>query len=184
MKTENRYSWMVWAIAILAVMNIATILTVLYNRNQTSKEKVLFETSQPGSENTSIRYSGRWFRDQLSFNSEQMARFVEFNPSFRENVRNINMNLNLLRQKMLSEMASVNCDTIKLNTLSDSIGFLHAYLKKVTYKYYLDIKNICDQQQQEKLEHLFGAMFASDGRMGQFGQGGQQGRRRGRPFNN
>ena len=113
-----------------------------------------------------------------------MSRFVEFNPAFRENVRNINMDLNLLRQKMLSEMAAENCDTIRLNTLSDSIGILHANLKKVTYKYYIDIKNICDQQQQEKLEQLFGGMFASDGRMGQYGKGGQQGRRRGRQFNN
>ncbi len=113
-----------------------------------------------------------------------MDRFAEFNPAFRENVRNINMNLNLLRQKMLSVMASEKYDTIRLNILSDSIGILHADLKKVTYKYYIDIKNICDQQQQEKLEQLFGGMFASDGRMGQFGKGGQQGRRRGRQFNN
>ncbi len=34
---------MVWAIVILAVMNIATIITVLYNRNQTRKEIVVAE---------------------------------------------------------------------------------------------------------------------------------------------
>ena len=127
---------------------------------------------------------GHYFHDQLSFNSEQMSRFVEFNPVFRENVSCINMNLNTLRQKMLSEMASGKYDTIRLNTLSDSIGILHANLKKVTYKYYLEIKNICDQQQQEKLEQLFSRMFANDSRMGQYGKGGQQGRRRGRQFNN
>ncbi|MFZ0282179.1 MAG: hypothetical protein WAL29_11045 [Bacteroidales bacterium] len=183
MKTDNKYRWLVW-IVILAVMNIATIITVIYNRNRTSREIVAVETSQTGSETSSIRYSGRWFRDQLNLSNEQMDRFVEFNPVFRQNVMNINQGLNLLRQKMLSEMASENFDTIRLNTLSDSIGFLHAGLKKVTYKYYIDIKNICDQQQQEKLEQLFGGMFASDGRMGQFGKGGQQGRRRGRQVNN
>ncbi len=108
MKTENKYSWMVWAIVILAVMNIATIITVIYNRNQPERRKLLLENNQAQSETTSIRYSGRWFRDQLNFNSEQMARFVEFNPVFRGNVRNINMDLNLLRQKMLSEMAAEN----------------------------------------------------------------------------
>jgi len=184
MKTENKYSWMVWVIVILAVLNIATIITVIYNRNQARKENAIVENNQSQSEINSIRYSGRWFRDQLNFNSEQMSRFVAFNPAFRGNVRNINMDLNLLRQKMLSEMAVENCDTIRLNTLSDSIGILHANLKKVTYKYYLDIKNICDQQQQEKLEQLFGGMFASDGQIGQYGKGGQQGRGRGRQFSN
>ncbi len=40
MKTENKYRWMIWAIVILAVMNIATIITVIYNRNRTGNEKV------------------------------------------------------------------------------------------------------------------------------------------------
>ncbi len=184
MKTENKYGWMILAIVILAVLNITTILTIIYNRNQAANEAAFPEGEQSMTEAGSMKYSGRWFRDQLNFNREQMSRFVEFNPLFRENVRNINMDLNLLRQKMLSEMASEKYDTIWLNTLSDSIGYLHADLKKVTYKYYLEIKNICNQQQQEKLEQLFGGMFASDGRMGQYGKGGQQGRRRGRQFNN
>lgn len=175
---------MVLAIVILAVMNVTTILTVIYNRNQAANEAAFPEGEQSMTEAGSTKYSGRWFRDQLNFNREQMSRFVQFNPSFRENVRNINMGLNVLRQKMLSEMASEKYDTIWLNALSDSIGYLHADLKKVTYKYYLEIKNICNQQQQEKLEQLFGGMFASDGRMGQYGKGGQQGRRRGRQFNN
>jgi len=184
MKTENKSRWMAWAIVILAVMNIATIITVIYNTNQAGKEKVIVENNQAESETTSISYSGRWFRDQLNFSSEQMARFAEFNPGFRGNVREINMDLNLLRQKMLSGMTAEKCDTIRLNILSDSIGILHSNLKKATYKYYIDIKNICDRQQQEKLGQLFGGMFAGDGRMGQYGKGGQQGRRRGRPFNN
>jgi len=175
---------MIWVIVILTVMNITTIITVVYNRNRSGDERVVAGINVPQSGSTSVSYSGRWFRDQLNFTSEQMGSFVEFNPVFRGNVRRINMDLNLLREKMLSEMASEKCDTVILNTLSDSIGTLHAHLKKVTYKYYINIKDICDTQQQEKLEQLFGGMFASDGRMGQYGKGGQQGRRRGRQFNN
>lgn len=174
---------MVWAIVILAVMNLTTIATVIYNRNQTRNEKAVVDTSLPQSDISSIRYSGRWFRDQLNFNREQMSRFVEFNPAFRENVRSINRDLNLCRQKMLSAMAEEKCDTIRLNTLSDSIGTLHAHLKKATYKYYIDLKNICDQQQQEKLKQFFGEMFATDIQMGQHGKGGPYGRGRGRRFN-
>jgi hypothetical protein len=184
METENKYRLMLWAIVVLAVMNIATIVTVLYNRTRTRKEKVVVENNQPGSETTSMRSSGRWFRDQLNFSNDQMAMFVEFNPVFRGKVRNINQDLSFLKRKMLSEMSADNCDTVRLNDLSDSIGILHGNLKKVTYKYYIDIKNICDQQQNEKLEQVFGEMFASDSRMGQYGKGGQQGRRRGKQFIN
>jgi len=184
MKTENTYKWMVWVIVILALMNIATIVTVIYNRNKANSEVTVESARQSQSPVLSMKYSGRYFRDQLGFNNDQMSRFAEFNPVFRENVRSINNELDLLRDQMLSEMAAEECDSGKLDQLSDSIGYLHANLKKVTYKYYLDIKNICDQQQQEKLEELFSGMFASDFRQGRYGRGRQQGRQHGRQFNN
>lgn len=184
MKTENTYKWMVWAIVILALMNIATIVTVIYNRNKANSEVTVESARQSQSPGLSMKYSGRYFRDQLGFNDDQMSRFAEFNPAFRENVRSINNELNLLRDQMLSEMAAEKCDSMKLGLLSDSIGYLHANLKKITYEYYLDIKNICDQQQQEKLKELFSGMFASDFRQGRYGRGSQQGRQHGRQFNN
>jgi len=183
-KTENTYKWMVWAIVILALMNIATIVTVIYNRNKANSEVTVESARQSQSPDLSMKYSGRYFRDQLGFNNDQMSRFVEFNPAFRENVKNINIELDLLRDQMLAEMAAEKCDSIKLGLLSDSIGYLHANLKKVTYEYYLDIKNICDKQQQEKLKELFSGMFASDFRQGRYGRGSQQGRQHGRQFNN
>ena len=76
------------------------------------------------------KYSGRWFRDELNFNREQMSRFVEFNPAFRDNVRSINYGLNHLRQEMLSEMAAKNCDTTRLNMLQIQLAYLHAESKK------------------------------------------------------
>jgi len=184
MKTENTYKWMVWIIVILALMNIATIVTVIYNRNKANSEVTVESARQSQSPVLPMKYSGRYFRDQLGFNNDQMSRFVEFNPAFRENVKNINIELDLLRDQMLSEMAAEKCDSIKLGLLSDSIGYLHANLKKVTYEYYLDIKNICDKQQQEKLKELFSGMFASDFRKGRYGRGSQQGRQHGRQFNN
>lgn len=184
MESENKNRWMVWAIVILAVMNVSTLLTIIYQRNHVRKEEVVSVPLQVQSESESMKFSGRYFRDQLNLNREQMNRFVEFNPDFRQQVRNINIDLNRQRHQMLIDMAAKNCDTNKLNVLSDSIGSLHASLKKVTYKYYLDIKNICNQQQQEKLEQLFGEMFTTDIQMGQNGNGGQQRRYRGGRFNN
>ena len=184
MKTENKYSRMVWAIVILAVMNIATILTIVYQRHQAGKAEFVPESGQVQSESASIKYSGRYFRDQLNLNNDQMDRFKEFNPRFRQHVRDINIDLSKKRQQMLMEMSAVKSDTARLDMLSDSIGCLHADLKKLTYRYYMDFKKLCDKQQQEKLEQLFGEMFATDVQMGQYGQRGPHGRGRGRRFNN
>ena len=184
MKEESRKRWMVWAIVVLAIMNITTLITILYQKNQSEDAEFVTAPDQVQSESSSIQYSGRYFRDQLNLSRDQMNRFVQFNPVFRQQARSINIGLDRIRHQMLTEMAKKNSDNNKLNMLSDSIGYLHSNLKKLTYRYYIDIKSICNQEQQKKLEQLFGEIFASDMHMGQNGKGNPNGRRYGRRFNN
>ena len=175
---------MIWAIIALALMNIATVATVIYNRNPKRLELAVPESGSSRDEGASIEYSGRYFRDQLNLTNEQMARFREFNPDFRQQVRDINIELNDIRRIMLEEMSKPIADSPKLNLLSDSVGHLHADLKKLTYRYYLDFKEICNKDQKERLDQLFGEMFARDVQMGQHEPGGPYGRGRGRRFIN
>ncbi|HBE42091.1 MAG TPA: hypothetical protein DDW27_12955 [Bacteroidales bacterium] len=184
MKTVRNNRWMIWAILILAVMNITTLITLLVHRSHSPEEIKAASFLQAGADNASMRYSGRYFREQLSLNRDQMKRFSEFNPEFRNNVRNINLKLIKIRHQMIREMASETSDTEKLNILSDSVGHLHADLKKLTYKYFMDFKKICNREQQEKLEQMFGEMFAGDNQPGPNMQRGPYGRGYGRRFNN
>jgi hypothetical protein len=177
MKAENKNRWMVWAIVALALLNITTLITVVYHKNQVIEQEVVATPDSIKSENASVLYSGRYFRDELNLSKEQMNKFSQFNPEFRQEVRAINLKLADKRHEMLVEMAQKDSDKNRLNLLSDSIGYLHASLKKATYMYYLNFKNICTQEQQKKLEHLFGEMFNSDLQMIQNGRGGPGGRR-------
>jgi hypothetical protein len=179
MNTEKKFRWMIWAIAILVVMNLTTLITVIYKRSQLSANRSTSVTDLSLPERGSMKYSGRYFRDELGLSINQMKKFSGFNPEFRQAVMTINRDMAEKRHEMLLEMAKNNCDTVRLNVLSDSIGYLHSALKKSTYKYYINFKNICNRQQQEKLEQLFGEMFNSDIQMGQNGRGDQGGRRYG-----
>lgn len=180
MKPESKNRWMIWVIMILAVMNISTIITIIYHRHSETDRNLPPVSGQAHSENASMQFSGRYFRDQLNLSRDQMANFRQFNVEFRSRVRNINLSLIDIRHQMLNEMAAELSDSAKLDMLSDSIGHLHAELKKLTYRYYLDFKIICDKQQQQKLEQLFGEMFATDIQTGRYGQRGPYGRGRGR----
>jgi hypothetical protein len=184
MKAVNKNNWMVWAIAVLAIMNLATLITVMYHRNKVDEQEKIVIQDQAKSESTSVKYSGRYFREELNLSDEQMKMFSEFNPEFRQKVMAINRSLDSKRHEMLVEMAEKNCDTIRLNLLSDSIGYLHASLKKQTYLYYMNFKRICNEDQQKKLEQLFGEMFSSDVQIGHPGRGGKGGRRYGRRTEN
>jgi hypothetical protein len=177
MKAEYRNRWMIWAIMALALLNIATLITVVSHKNQVIEKEMTVMPDSAKSETASVIYSGRYFRDELNLNNEQMYKFSQFNPEFRQEARMINLKLAEKRQEMLIEMAEKNSDKNRLNMLSDSIGYLHASLKKVTYMYYLDFKSICNQEQQKKLEQLFSEMFNNDTQMLQYGRGGPGGRR-------
>jgi hypothetical protein len=85
---------------------------------------------------------------------------------------------------MMNEMSSPLSDSARLNVLSDSVGFLHAELKKHTYKYYMKFKDICNKEQKEKLDNMFREIFAADIQTGRYGQGSLYGRGRGRRINN
>jgi hypothetical protein len=183
MKAENKQSLMIWSIVILAIMNVSTLATIAYHQVQSEKQKADSEQAMQ-SEQASGNFSGRYFREKLNFSGNQMEKFREFNPVFRQHAREINFELAEMRKQMLEEMSKSKSDTSRLNMLSDSIGTLHSGLKKITYKYYLDLKNICTEEQQKQLEQLFSEVFASDISMGMHGKGGQKRYQNGKRFNN
>lgn len=174
---------MVWAIVILAVLNLSTLVTIVVHQVQSRREETTAESLPVVVEADAAKYSGRYFRDQLNLNPEQMNSFREFNPVFRRQARKINLELGRMRNDMLSEMAAGYPDTVRLNELADSIGRLHSTLKKITFRYYLDMKSICNRDQQAKLEQMFGEVFNNDMQMGYPGQGPGMGRGRGPRWN-
>ena len=184
MKTENKYSMMVWAIVVLAVMNISTIVTIVYHKYQSEKVEVSLGDDKKQTEADLERFSGRYFRDELNMSNTQMEKFKEINPVFRPKARNITIELAEKRKQMLAEMAAIKSDTSRLNALSDSIGQLHSELKKITYRYYMEIKSICNSEQQKKLEQIFGEMFTNDAPLGSSGKGGPRGWQHGKRFSN
>lgn len=162
MNTHNKHSFLVWAVVVLAVMNISTLATILFHKHYANEVP---QNSVKGSlqlETDAEKFSGRYFRDKLNLDSEQMRKFRSFNPEFRQQAKAITIELTQFRIEMHTEMVAENSDTAKLNALSDSIGLLHASLKKLTYKYYIDLKNICNTEQQKQLEQLFGVLFTND----------------------
>lgn len=184
MKTENKHSLMVLAIVVLVVMNVSTLVTVAYLQRKSANSEMSPVLDSKQQEVNAEQFSGRYFRDKLNFNNEQMEKFRKVNSLFRPKVREITTELSQKRQQMLREMSANISDTIMLNALSDSIGYLHSDLKKLTYRYYLEIKGICDPEQQKKLEQLFGDVFNNDASVGTPGIGGQKGWQHGRQIKN
>jgi len=171
---ENKNSWMIWAIAALFLLNISTLATVFYQRNKETEPYQVYVTDPEASESSSLKYSSEYFNNRLNLNKAQMDKFSEFNPLFRQKIRNINIEMARIRNEMLKEMTADKSDARKLEKLSDSMGNLHSELKKETFRYYLNLKTICNIDQRKELEKLFSIIFTSDSLMENNVQGGQQ----------
>lgn len=184
MKTESKNRLMTWTIVLLALMNISTIVTIVYTRSQIKSRIDSNANGQMETDRSAMKFSGRYFRDELGFDRSQMKEFASFNPGFRRQVHAINNKLMEQRRCMLKEMSAREVDTFRINQLCDSIGYVHAKLKKATCGYYLNIKDICNNSQQLKLEQLFNDVFAGDLQPGPHGRSEQTGRRRGKQIHN
>jgi hypothetical protein len=167
MKTpvSNKVLW--WVIAVLAVLNISTLATIGFHMSRSERELPLAcQTMGDTTFQRPAMYNGRFFRDILELNADQMDKFREINRPFRQETRQLTVDLSDLRNSMMNEMAKLNPDTFKLNQLSIQIGEKHARLKIITYQYFLNIKAICNEGQQKKLEQVVRTIFQSDAKMG------------------
>jgi Spy/CpxP family protein refolding chaperone len=162
MREEKNRSLLIWVIVALALLNISTLGTILYQRYSFNRS-LKAETVRNATANPNYgTFSGNYFGESLNLTPEQLSEFRRFDPRFREKVMEINFSLSELRNEMLGEMTKSKVDTGKLDELSEMIGALHSDLKKLTYNYYLDFRSICDPQQQQLLEALFAETLMYD----------------------
>ncbi len=156
MKTKNKI--LIWIIIILAVTNISTVGTIIYhnyfpekiencNDNDTNKIKV---------PDTQL---GRFFRDELNLTYEQHQKFRIYRQNFHYKASNITNKMQKLRNDMLNELKKENSDTVYLHKLAKDLGTLHTELKHLTFEYYLEMKNECNDEQKEKLYQIFNSMM-------------------------
>lgn len=182
MKTESKIHLLVWIVVFLAILNISTLATILFRQNRSEKRIEIMSSDSLRSARDN--FSGRFFRDKLNLDAEQMEKFREINFAFREKAREITLELASIRRDMHIELTSLQSDTSKLNLLSDSVGILHRELKRLSFRYYLDIKEICTPEQRDKLEIIFREAFIDEMPMrgpGPRAHGRQLGRRKGNP---
>lgn len=157
---KNTSRLLIYAVIFLAVLNVATFISLGINIRNAKKELPQASSAEI---KTAQNFNGRYFRDQLQLSLEQMDQFRVINDEFRSNARRINQELNIQRANMMDEMKQAFVDTVKLRLQSDSIGILHADLKKRSYNYYLGIKGICSAKQIPELDSIFEQFFNGSG---------------------
>lgn len=149
-----------WAVVLLVIMNVVTIGTILYHNYRENQKKNNIGINTGSGVNM---LNGKFFRQTLGFNEQQMDAFREVNHVFRPYAMDLTYGVDSLKNEMFIELQKVAPDTVKLNSISEQIGELHGRLKYETYKFYLSIKKVCTPEQTAELERAFQPLFKSEG---------------------
>ena len=152
MANSNKYRTLIWIIVILLATNISMGVSFLYHKIQ---DKKITEQTEETTIEVPAQRRTRFFREQLNLRFDQMNTFRQLNRDFNRDAWQINHDLEGLRIKMVEEMGKEIPDREKLDSISAQIGRLHTKLKEETIKYYLAMKNECDEQQRKRLNEIF-----------------------------
>lgn len=156
MRPTNRIY--ITTIAFLVLLNLSTIATIVYHINIPEEEQNEVTIEQIDIPDKGL---GRFFRQQLSLTPKQHIEFRNFRKSFHTKANEVTNSLQLKRNDFMVELGKENSDTVRLHQLSNEIGELHAELKHLTFEYYLQMKSICNKEQQNKLYTIFWSMMNS-----------------------
>jgi uncharacterized protein HemX len=152
MALQNKYRILIWVIVILVATNLSMGFSFLYHKQQ--DKKIAEQTEQEAIE-LPAQQRTRFFREQLNLEPQQMETFRELNRNFNRTAWQINHQLESLRVDMVREMGREIADKQRLESISEEIGKLHTQLKNETIDYYLSMKEICNPEQQTRLNEIF-----------------------------
>jgi Spy/CpxP family protein refolding chaperone len=169
MAIQNKYRMLVWVIVILIATNLSMGFSFLYHKQQDRK---LLAEEKTETFDLPAQQRTRYFREQLNLKPYQVEIFRELNRGFNRTAWQINHRLEALRIQMVKELGKPDPDAQKLEKVSHEIGELHTKLKNETIEYYLAMKEVCTDEQKEKLNRLFMSVLqdSEDVRLPQHGR--------------
>ena len=156
MTTKNRYRILTWIIAVLLATNLSMGISFLYHKQQ---DKKFMEQQEEAAIEVPSERRTRFFREQLNLGQDQIDTFRELNRNYNKTAWRVTHQLEVLRAEMVREMGKETPREKTLESISEQIGKLHTNLKKETIDYYMQMKEVCNEEQQIKLNEIFMSML-------------------------
>jgi len=173
MVSESKYRTLIWLVVILIATNISILVSfIIHTKTLTGNE----EKQGAVQADSQAERGARQFREILNLNTDQLVQFREINREYNRSAMQITRQLDLLRIDMINELGKQNTDMDKIREINKQFGQLHEKLKNHTADYYLKMKELVNEEQQQKLYEIFKDMVKTDEPSRPPGQGRRWGR--------
>jgi Spy/CpxP family protein refolding chaperone len=138
---------LLWVIIILLVIILSAVGTMLFNIHHRTGLNTGLKPEMFRDEH--------FLKDKLDLNDEQIKQFKEINSKHEEGRINMMEEMRNERQMIDSQLTADNIDTAKLNSMINEMTQMQAMMIKGHINSYLELKKICNPDQQKKLALLF-----------------------------
>jgi Spy/CpxP family protein refolding chaperone len=153
MNKQTKKTLLILLIVVLVAINISALVTIIYNQNRELPPNKPFDNEMI--QEIESRGMYHFIKDELKLTDEQFDQFREIHRTNMINSRKIAIELNNKRREMMTEIAKENPNYKKLDATAKDIGELHYNLKLNTINHFLELKEICNEEQQESIQKLF-----------------------------
>jgi len=148
---QNRY--LILVIILLVILNLGTLITIWLGRPHQHP----FQNDNQGSEKENMHIQ-QLLKDELGFNKEQAKQFLDLQRELHNQTTPINDEIKRLKKQMFDKVLENNISP----TLSDSLLKLtmekQAQIEQLTFRHLLELKKMCNPEQQKKLQLLMHVM--------------------------
>lgn len=162
MKSESKNKILIWLIVILLAINISTVASLYFYTKCSEKPLEMTEIVQIDRQAES---GARQFREKLNLDADQVIQFRDINREFNRTANRITRQLEFLRIDMVTELGKQDTDRERIGEINKEFGQVHEQLKNLTSDYYLQMKALCNEEQQQKLYDLFRGMVETEEQM-------------------
>jgi len=145
---------LIFTIVFLVILNIITLLLLWFGRPQNN-----LRGGSRGPEHNS-EHIQRILNKELGFNDLQAKKYIKMRDKHRQNTKQLNEDIKKLKKEMFDQALKDN----NQSTLSDSLLHLtqvkQAEMERMTFQHFLNLKKLCNPDQQKILQQLIHKLFA------------------------
>jgi len=146
--------FLIFLVVLLVVLNLGTI-TLLWLGRPAPPPPVL----NPGNSGSEHARLEALLKKELKFDGKQIKQYFQLREKHRQQLQQLNREIRKLKKQMFDAVFSKDPQP----TLSDSLLNLslqkQAELEQLTYRHFLELKKLCDPNQQNQLKLLVGEFF-------------------------
>lgn len=141
---------LIWILAGLLIITLSILGSLIYH-TWTEPEKVVLQSG--------CSSSCKMLFSELELDSGQQAEMDQILDHFRDSSTNLVVEMRHLRLLLLDELQKEVPDTLQISALSKELGDIQTRMIRITAKQYLQIRSICNPDQQQQLSNVYCDLF-------------------------